>query len=112
VIRGDTCVAIESVVSCQFSSFSPDGFNVICACLMIGGIFFARFVMPSGLGILDDETRTKVHLKIRRTFKMVIHSAILLLLITGFTIQLWRGTNTRWIVPCCIRSGARIFCWR
>jgi uncharacterized membrane protein len=57
--------------------------HVICACLMIGGIFFARFVMPSGLGILDDETRTKVHLKIRRTFKMVIHSAILLLLITG-----------------------------
>jgi uncharacterized membrane protein len=57
--------------------------HVISACLAVGGVFFARFVLPSGLRILDEETGKNVHLKIRRTFKMVIHSAILLLLITG-----------------------------
>jgi len=57
--------------------------HIVCACLAIGGIFFARFVLPGGLSLLDKEAHKLVHLKVRRTFKMVIHSAILLFVITG-----------------------------
>jgi uncharacterized membrane protein len=69
--------------------------HVITACVAVGGVFFARIVMPGGLALLDPEPRQMVFLKIRRTFKMVVHSAILLLLITGTynTMLAWSKYN-------------------
>jgi uncharacterized membrane protein len=57
--------------------------HVVSACLVVGGVFFIRLVLPRGLAILEPDLQTAVLLKTRRAFKMVIHSAILILLITG-----------------------------
>jgi uncharacterized membrane protein len=40
-------------------------------------------VLPRGLAILEPDLQTAVLLKTRRSFKMVIHCCILLLLVTG-----------------------------
>lgn len=65
--------------------------HLICACLAIGGIFFIRFIAPRGLALLDEESRNKAMRAMRRGFKMVMHSAILLLLVTGIynTVLAW-----------------------
>ena len=57
--------------------------HVISACLVIGGVFFVRFVLPRGLGLLDQAQRQQVLLTVRWTFKMVVHAAVLLLVVTG-----------------------------
>jgi uncharacterized membrane protein len=57
--------------------------HVVSACLAVGGFFFVRLVLPHGLAILEPDLRMSVLLKSRRVFKMVIHSCILLLLLTG-----------------------------
>jgi uncharacterized membrane protein len=57
--------------------------HVVSACLVVGGVFFDRLVLPQGLAILEPEARLAVVLKTRRIFKMVIHSAILVLLLSG-----------------------------
>jgi uncharacterized membrane protein len=57
--------------------------HIVSACLVIGGFFFLRLVLPGSLAILEPDLQTAVLLKTRRTFKMVIHSSILLLLATG-----------------------------
>jgi uncharacterized membrane protein len=57
--------------------------HVISACLTIGGVFFIRFIVPRGLMLLDETPRRQVFLVMRRNFKIVIHTVILLLLITG-----------------------------
>jgi len=60
--------------------------HVISACLAIGGVFFIRFIVPRGLMLLDETPRRQVFLVMRRNFKIVIHTVILLLLITGIYI--------------------------
>jgi uncharacterized membrane protein len=57
--------------------------HVISACLVIGGVFFMRFILAAGLRSLDESTGQRVLLAVRRTFKMVMHSAILLLILSG-----------------------------
>jgi uncharacterized membrane protein len=57
--------------------------HVVTACLALGGLFFIRFIFPAGISILEPELRTTILLRTRRIFKMLIHSAILLFLITG-----------------------------
>jgi uncharacterized membrane protein len=57
--------------------------HVVSACLVIGGVFFIRFILPPALKLLDDALARSVLLAARRTFKMLVHSAILLLLLTG-----------------------------
>jgi uncharacterized membrane protein len=57
--------------------------HVTCACLLVGGMFFFRFVLPRGLRTLDEEQAKGVMLAVRRGFKMVVHTAILLLLLSG-----------------------------
>jgi uncharacterized membrane protein len=57
--------------------------HVISACLLIGGWFFMRFVLPRGLRLLDETQAKTVLIAVRRTFKMAVHSAILLLILTG-----------------------------
>jgi uncharacterized membrane protein len=69
--------------------------HVISACLVIGGAFFIRFIVPRGLNLLEESQRTAVLLAVRRGFKMVVHSAILLLLLTGIynTTLAWDKYN-------------------
>jgi heme A synthase len=50
-----------------------------------------RLVLPVGLAVLDDpQQRQRVFLRCRRVFKMVIHTCILLLLISG-SYNAWRN---------------------
>jgi uncharacterized membrane protein len=57
--------------------------HVMSAVLAIGGTFFMRVVLPLGLAQADAASREAVFLRCRRVFKMVIHTCILLLLLTG-----------------------------
>lgn len=75
--------------------------HVIFAALAVGGVFFMRVVLPAGIRHLDEGTRTDVFLRCRRVFKMVIHTAILFLLISGTynSIRLWdqyKGLHGLW----------------
>src|SRR4051812_23172322 len=64
--------------------------HVIAACLAIGGAFFLRVILPIGTSALDAEQRQAVLLRCRRAFKMVVHPAILVFLVTG-TYNAWRN---------------------
>lgn len=57
--------------------------HIVMACLVIGGVFFARFIFARELRVLEPEPARQLLLRTRRKFKMLIHTAILLLLITG-----------------------------
>jgi len=57
--------------------------HLISACLAVGGVLFIRFVLPRGLMLLDEPLRQQVLLAVRRRFKLVVHAAIFLLLVTG-----------------------------
>jgi uncharacterized membrane protein len=65
--------------------------HVVAACLAVGGAFFIRFVLPQGTRDLDAEKKHYVLLRSRRAFKMVVHSAILALLVSGAynAVRLW-----------------------
>jgi uncharacterized membrane protein len=57
--------------------------HLISACLVIGGVFFIRFILPRGLRMLDETAAKQAMLACRRYFKMLIHTTILLLIVTG-----------------------------
>lgn len=57
--------------------------HVVTACVAVGGVFFVCVVLPIGLGVLPPEQKEAAFLKTRRVFKMVFHTAILLLIISG-----------------------------
>ena len=57
--------------------------HVVSACLAIGGVFFIRFIVPRALMVLDETPRRQILLAVRRYFKMVVHTVILLLIVTG-----------------------------
>jgi uncharacterized membrane protein len=67
--------------------------HVATACVAVGGVFFIRVVFPVGLKSLDSESSRTVLLRTRRVFKMVVHTCILLLLISGTynAILNWSG---------------------
>jgi hypothetical protein len=68
--------------------------HVIGAALAIGGLVVMRFALPAGLKAIQDEAlRDEVFLRVRRVFKMIVHTAILLILVGGIynTIRLWPG---------------------
>jgi uncharacterized membrane protein len=69
--------------------------HVATACVAVGGVFFVRVILPIGLSVLDPPQRSAAFLKTRRAFKMVIHSSILLLLLTGIfnTTVAWDKYN-------------------
>jgi uncharacterized membrane protein len=69
--------------------------HIFAACLAVGGAFFMRLFVPIGLKSLDPETRQTVFLKLRRAFKMLIHTCILLLLVSGIynTVGNWPAYN-------------------
>ena len=57
--------------------------HILSAILAFGGLFFMRVVLPLGLAQADAASREAVFLRCRRVFKMLIHTAVLLLLLTG-----------------------------
>jgi putative copper export protein len=57
--------------------------HVISAVLAIGGLFFMRVILPLGLAQADAASREAVFLRCRRVFKMLIHTAVTLLILTG-----------------------------
>lgn len=57
--------------------------HIVPACLAIGGVFFMRVVLPAGLSGLEPEQRQATLLRCRRVFKIIIHTCILLLIISG-----------------------------
>ena len=63
--------------------------HIIFATLVVGGVFYMRIVLPAGIRHLDEATRQDVYLRCRRVFKMVVHTAILILLISGI-YNSWR----------------------
>jgi uncharacterized membrane protein len=67
--------------------------HIAAACVAVGGVFFIRIVFPVGLKSLDSEPARATFLAVRRVFKMVVHTCILLLLISGIynAIQNWHG---------------------
>ena len=57
--------------------------HITTACIAVGGVFFLRVIFPIGLRALDAENAKAMLLRTRRVFKMVIHTSILLFLISG-----------------------------
>ena len=57
--------------------------HVMSAMLAIGGTFFMRVILPKGLAEADAGSREAVFLRCRRIFKMVTHTCVLLLILTG-----------------------------
>jgi uncharacterized membrane protein len=66
--------------------------HIATASVAVGGVFFLRIVFPIGLRALEAEPARAMLLRTRRAFKMVVHSSILLLLISGTynAIQNWQ----------------------
>jgi uncharacterized membrane protein len=69
--------------------------HIAAACVAVGGVFFMRLLVPAGLSQLEPETRRATFLRLRRLFKMVIHTCILLLLVSGIfnTLGNWAAYN-------------------
>jgi uncharacterized membrane protein len=64
--------------------------HVMSAILAIGGTFFMRVILPLGLAQADAASREAVFLRCRRVLKMLIHTCILFLLLTG-AFNTWRS---------------------
>ena len=69
--------------------------HITAACLAVGGAFFMRILVPAGLRELEPEARRATFLRLRRLFKMVVHTCILLLLVSGVynTLGNWPAYN-------------------
>jgi uncharacterized membrane protein len=71
--------------------------HIITACVLLGGAFFFRVLLPIGVKDLDPEARETVLLRSRRGFKMIVHSAFFLLLLTGaYSAVLYWPIYTLW----------------
>lgn len=57
--------------------------HVLCAGLLIGGTFFIAFLWPGRGDGAEESTGDSPYLRSRRGFKMLVHSCVLLLLISG-----------------------------
>jgi uncharacterized membrane protein len=64
--------------------------HVMSAVLVIGGLFFMRVILPLGLAQADAGSREAVFFRCRRVFKMLVHTCILLLLLSG-AFNTWRA---------------------
>jgi uncharacterized membrane protein len=69
--------------------------HIAAACAAVGGVLFMRVIVPIGLKELDPETREATFLRLRWVFKMVIHTCILLLLLSGIYNSMgnWQAYN-------------------
>ena len=63
--------------------------HVMSAVLAVGGVFFMRFILHPAFAVQPEAKATMAPLILRR-FKMVIHSSIAILILTG----VWRFIST------------------
>ncbi|MDB5171231.1 MAG: hypothetical protein JWN51_4 [Phycisphaerales bacterium] len=64
--------------------------HLITACVLIGSAFFLQVILPMGTRGLEPGTHLEIMRRCRRGFKMVVHSSLLLLLLTG-AFNAWRA---------------------
>ena len=64
--------------------------HVIAACVAVGGLFFMAVVLPLGLRAIEPAQHKELRVGLRQVFKRVVHSAILLLIISG-AFNTWRN---------------------
>ncbi len=83
----------------QFLGVLSRWFHIIPACLAIGGAVFIRFILPVGLRVLEPEQQKLVYLRCRRVFKMLIHTSILLLLLSGTYNAIMNWPKYKLVVP-------------
>ena len=59
--------------------------HVVPAMLVVGGLVFMRLILPGALerSGLSPEARDALFLRCRRAFKMIVHTSIALLLLSG-----------------------------
>ncbi len=71
--------------------------HIVTACVLFGCAFFFRVLLPISARGLEPAAQQAVLLGARRGFKMVVHIAFLLLLLTGFyTAVLYWPIYTLW----------------
>lgn len=65
--------------------------HVVSAILVVGGAFFLRVLLPAALrgSELSDEAQRTVVLRCRKAFKHLVHTVILLLILSG-SFNAWR----------------------
>ncbi|GMV91503.1 MAG: hypothetical protein AMXMBFR82_12810 [Candidatus Hydrogenedentota bacterium] len=58
--------------------------HILAAVTAVGGVLFIRFVlMPSASAVLDDETHQKLRAAIMKRWQHIVHTCILLFLVSG-----------------------------
>lgn len=57
--------------------------HVASACLLVGAAFFVAFLLSPATRELDESSRRSLDSRVRRGFKMLVHTCILLSLISG-----------------------------
>jgi len=58
--------------------------HILAAVTAVGGVLFMRFVlMPSAAAVLDDDTHQKLRAAIVKRWQHIVHTCILLFLISG-----------------------------
>ena len=57
--------------------------HVLCAGLLIGGTFVLAFLLPGKAATPEESATDSLYLGSRRGFKMLVHTCVLLLLISG-----------------------------
>ena len=72
--------------------------HVVSACLVLGGAVVMRFVLPVGLRQVEGAPAEAAFLASRRVFKMIVHTSILLLLVSG-VFNTWRNWSTYGTAP-------------
>src|SRR5687767_1675157 len=77
--------------------------HIFSAAVAIGGVWFARVILPMGLKDLDPQAQQTVIAGTRRGLKMTIHTAILLLLVSGL-YNTWRNWSTYTSNPALMHS--------
>jgi uncharacterized membrane protein len=69
--------------------------HLAAASIAIGGVFCTRVILPWAAKAVDEPAREQLLLRWRRRFKMVIHTCILLLLISGIYNSILQFGNYR-----------------
>lgn len=57
--------------------------HVVCAGLLIGGTFLLAFLLPGKPATPEESATDSLYLRSRRGFKMLVHTCVLLLLVSG-----------------------------
>ena len=64
--------------------------HVLSAVVAVGGAFFMRLALHRALADLDEAARAALVARVRRSFKIMVHACVTMLLITG-AFNTWRN---------------------